>query len=107
MLLVYKLLAAAGMALVLVTGAYVKGRTDGRAAANLVWSTKLAKAEAEWRVTQRQAQEQAFRTIDQLITEKEVQDALLVQLRDEADKDPDAARGGLNRDGVRRVGKVR
>lgn len=107
MLLLYKVLGAAGVAAILITGAYVKGRLEGRAAANLEWGTKLAKAEAEWRETQRLAQEQAFRTIDRLITEQEALDALMAQLRDEAATDPDAARGGINRDGVRRVGKIR
>ena len=104
---VYKLLAVIALAGALLTGAYVKGRINGAAATEIKWQAKIAKAEAEWEARQRQAQEEANNELNRLLNEKEAADALLEQLRREAEADPAAAGGGITADSVRRIARLR
>jgi len=92
---------------VLLVGTYLKAYWDGKARANAAWQAIIYAERVAQERKIRQADEEAFRAIDRINTEKEARDALIAQLSDEAAKDPGANNIALPVDSVRRINRSR
>lgn len=100
-------LASLSAVLVLAGGLYLKGRADGSAATETRWR-EAVQIERDRQIEENAAAKAAERArIAALEAEIAQRDAEIEALNEEARNDPDADRPAVNRDGVRRLNKLR
>lgn len=83
-------------------GAYLKGRSDGRAVEAAAGAREVQRLNEVIRVAGAAAREREAARL----AEMERLEASIEQLRGEADEDPDAARPAVGSDSVRRINRV-
>ena len=100
---IYIVLAGLAVAMGVLWGAYYQGRQDGWAIAEA-----KAKAELERQIKINNDMQADFRVkLDKLAEENELLDNEMEKLREEADRDPGAASGGIGIDSVQRLNRIR
>lgn len=92
-------LAALGASL---GGAYIKGRADGRAVAEAAAQEQVRELNDQIRQVEENARQREL----QRLAEMEQLEQSIIQLRRDADADPDAARPAIGTGSVRRINSV-